>query len=116
MTSPTVPYADPGSRDATGQSAVAAVTTAHGYDGIDTGLAVGAVDTDHDGLTDAFEKLAGTNPVLADTDGDGLTDGFELMRAATPTHSPPTPTRTASRTPPRSRPAPTRAGVRRSAG
>lgn len=36
-------------------------------------------DTDHDGLTDAFEKLAGTSARLADTDSDGLTDAYEAM-------------------------------------
>src|SRR3954454_6380050 len=41
-----------------------------------TGLAGGA-DTDGDGLTDAFEKLAGTDPGKADTDSDGLTDAYE---------------------------------------
>jgi hypothetical protein len=45
---------------------------------------VAAVDTDHDGLTDAFERLAGTAPTLADTDRDGLTDGFELDHHSDP--------------------------------
>jgi hypothetical protein len=40
---------------------------------------VAAVDTDHDGLTDAFERLAGTAPTLADTDRDGLSDGYEAV-------------------------------------
>lgn len=34
-------------------------------------------DSDGDGLTDAFEKLAGTNPKKIDSDGDGLSDGRE---------------------------------------
>jgi hypothetical protein len=38
-----------------------------------------ALDTDHDGLTDAFEKLAGTNARLADTDRDGLSDTYEAI-------------------------------------
>jgi hypothetical protein len=33
------------------------------------------LDTDGDGLTDAFEVSAGTNPDLPDSDGDGLADG-----------------------------------------
>jgi cell wall-associated NlpC family hydrolase len=37
------------------------------------------VDSDHDGLTDAFEKLAGTDPGKADSDGDGLSDGYEAL-------------------------------------
>ena len=38
-----------------------------------------AKDSDNDGLTDEFERLAGTDPNKADTDGDGLTDGYEAM-------------------------------------
>ncbi len=34
-------------------------------------------DRDRDGLCDATEALAGTDPTLADTDGDGLTDAYE---------------------------------------
>ena len=34
-------------------------------------------DSDSDGLTDAFEKLAGTNRLSGDTDADGLTDAYE---------------------------------------
>lgn len=35
------------------------------------------IDTDQDGLTDAEEKVLGTNPNNPDTDGDGLNDGEE---------------------------------------
>ncbi len=38
----------------------------------------GSVDTDGDGLKDAEEATAGTNPRLVDTDGDGLTDWEEV--------------------------------------
>ncbi len=49
------------------------------YDGIDPGSAPGAQqDSDHDGLMDAFEKAAGTNPHSADSDGDGLSDAYEI--------------------------------------
>ena len=41
------------------------------------GAATNDLDSDHDGLTDAFEKLIGTDPHNADTDGDGLSDGYE---------------------------------------
>jgi hypothetical protein len=41
------------------------------------------VDTDDDGLTDAFEKLAGTSLTSADTDADGLSDGFEALKSKT---------------------------------
>ncbi|MFT4164624.1 MAG: NlpC/P60 family protein [Microlunatus sp.] len=37
------------------------------------------LDTDHDGLTDQFEALAGTDTMNADTDGDGLSDAYEAM-------------------------------------
>lgn len=41
------------------------------------------VDTDHDGLSDAFERLAGTDPNKADTDGDGLSDSYEIFTSKT---------------------------------
>ena len=46
-----------------------------------TGVSV--VDSDGDGLTDAEELTAGTNPLLADSDGDGFNDLLEVrLRAA----------------------------------
>lgn len=60
-----------------------AAGTATGYDAIDGGapLVPGAVslDSDDDGLTDEFEAMIGTNPLVADTDGDGLTDSLEAV-------------------------------------
>ena len=41
------------------------------------------LDTDHDGLLDVFERLAGTDIDSADTDRDGLADGFEALRSHT---------------------------------
>ncbi len=38
------------------------------------------VDTDGDGLSDAYEKEIGTDPNNPDTDGDGLTDGEEVNK------------------------------------
>lgn len=38
-----------------------------------------AQDSDNDGLTDAQEKILGTNPNNPDTDGDGLLDGEEYF-------------------------------------
>ena len=40
-------------------------------------------DTDADGFTDAFEKLAGTDATKNDSDGDGLTDGHEAVTSHT---------------------------------
>lgn len=36
-------------------------------------------DTDRDGLTDEFERLAGTDLAKADSDVDGLSDAYEAM-------------------------------------
>ena len=41
-------------------------------------------DSDGDGLSDAEEGLAGTNPAKADSDGDGATDGEELAHGTNP--------------------------------
>ena len=42
------------------------------------------LDTDGDGLTDAFEASIGTNPNLADSDFDGYTDYEEYIAGANP--------------------------------
>ncbi len=42
---------------------------------IDQGAALGTVDTDGDGLTDAFERMIGSDPTQADSNYDGLSDG-----------------------------------------
>jgi murein DD-endopeptidase MepM/ murein hydrolase activator NlpD len=44
---------------------------------IDPGAAAAAPDTDHDGLTDDFEKIFGTDLKQADSDHDGLSDAYE---------------------------------------
>lgn len=44
---------------------------------IASGAKVSDADSDHDGLTDQFEKLLGTDPHQADTDHDGLSDAYE---------------------------------------
>ena len=54
-----------------------------GYDQIPSGAAPSAVDSDHDGLTDSFEAMAGTNPRATDSDHDGLSDAFEILRSHT---------------------------------
>jgi hypothetical protein len=37
----------------------------------------GIDDVDNDGLTDALEKIIGTDPLTIDTDGDGISDADE---------------------------------------
>jgi hypothetical protein len=49
--------------------------TARGGGG--SGGGVSLIDSDEDGLTDAFEDSIGTDPDDADTDGDGFSDGEE---------------------------------------
>ena len=47
-------------------------------DELDANDASDTNDTDSDGLTNADEKLAGTNPLQADTDNDGKNDSAEV--------------------------------------
>jgi cell wall-associated NlpC family hydrolase len=60
-----------------------------GYDRIDSGSVPGGsvrdtdTDTDADGLTDEFERLAGTDIALTDTDADDLSDAYELVTSHT---------------------------------
>ncbi|MBW2497383.1 MAG: hypothetical protein JRF61_08945 [Deltaproteobacteria bacterium] len=42
------------------------------------------LDDDNDGLSDAEEQLAGTDPLSLDSDGDGLLDGFEVANGLDP--------------------------------
>ena len=43
------------------------------------------LDSDGDGLTDAYEKLVSkTNPSNPDTDGDGIMDGWEVIQGMNP--------------------------------
>lgn len=53
------------------------------YDQITAGRPVGTqMDTDHDGLTDAFEQATGSRVDVADTDHDGLSDGVEAAHGS----------------------------------
>ena len=55
-----------------------------------------AGDSDHDGLSDVFERLVGTDATRVDSDGDGLTAA--TRRAPEPIRCRQTPTGTGSRT------------------
>ena len=48
------------------------------------GTPASTTDTDNDGLTDAFEAIIGTNPLLPDTDFDGYTDYEEYLAGTDP--------------------------------
>ena len=48
-----------------------------------TGTSTNAVDTDLDGLFDSDEITYGTDPNVPDTDGDGLLDGEEVLLLST---------------------------------
>jgi hypothetical protein len=48
------------------------------------GLSGSALDSDGDGLSDAFETSIGTDPFNPDTDGDGVSDGVEYSYGSNP--------------------------------
>jgi len=45
----------------------------------DDNIAVAPLDSDNDGISDAEERILGTNPFNSDTDDDGLSDYEEIM-------------------------------------
>ena len=49
-----------------------------------TNPADAVLDADSDGLSNLKEFLAGTNPRVADSDGDGASDGAEILRSFNP--------------------------------
>ena len=53
---------------------------------IDPGVDIGdpGADSEHDGLTNQFETMIGTNPTAADSDLDGLLDGVEVSAGTDP--------------------------------
>lgn len=51
-------------------------------------LGVSALDSDHDGLSDAEEAKLGTDAKKDDTDGDGLSDGVEVNTTKTDPKNP----------------------------
>jgi hypothetical protein len=55
-------------------------TMATSYDAIDPGMQPGGnIDTDRDGLTDAFEIRSGSRADVADSDQDSLSDAYEVL-------------------------------------
>lgn len=64
-------------------AALATVPAAPGAAPDTAQVALGGMDTDHDGLTDALERRMGLDPVRSDTDGDNLADGHELVTSLT---------------------------------
>jgi len=52
--------------------------------GFDPATYDGHLDSDGDGLTDAEEYLAGTNPHSSDSDGDSMPDGWEVRNGLDP--------------------------------
>jgi hypothetical protein len=70
----------PGLTGAAAISASGSVPSVLPYDQIAAGAAPETPqDADHDGLSDAFERLAGTDPHAVDTDKDGLSDAQEAI-------------------------------------
>jgi hypothetical protein len=67
----------PDFEDVTAGTAAPRVVPALDEFDIDPGAAPAAPDTDHDGLTDDFEKIFGTDATRTDTDHDGLSDSYE---------------------------------------
>ncbi len=67
-TTPTLEAVQPGAPDPDGSSTDLGTA----------GQADPGRDSDADGLTDVFERLARTDVARADTDGDGLLDGYEV--------------------------------------
>jgi hypothetical protein len=55
--------------------------------GLWIGWALPHVDSDGDGVIDAWEDLIGTDPQLSDSDADGCSDGEEILGFTDPTES-----------------------------
>ena len=70
--------------DGIADDADACFNTAAGAEVNVVGCALNQVDTDGDGVNDADEQVAGTDPTKADTDGDGLSDKEEIEGPTNP--------------------------------
>ncbi len=76
---------DPLERDTDGGGSCDIQELEHGTNATDPGDDAYSLDLDCDGLTDAQEAAAGTDPARWDTDGDGLTDPEEIALGTDPT-------------------------------
>jgi len=79
-TTPTGSFVTPtgGNSTVTPETAGANTPAATNSESVASSSAASLVDSDNDGLTDAEEKILGTNPNSADTDNDGLSDYAEV--------------------------------------
>lgn len=90
-TGPAVPQLEAGATPVTGERVIespgtptpAAAEVLPAATATATQSAADRADDDNDGLTNAEEEEAGTDPNLADTDEDGLTDGEETAEIGT---------------------------------
>lgn len=74
-----------GSARRTGSSAPATeIVVTHARPQASAAPVARSADSDGDGLSDAMEKLLGTNPLRSDSDGDGLPDKFEVAHRLNP--------------------------------
>ena len=65
-----------------------AMGTSDANDPCDPDVTVGPCDQDNDGLTNAEEMIAGTDPTNPDSDGDGYNDGEEVNGVDDPATTP----------------------------
>jgi hypothetical protein len=73
---------EPGEVDTDGDGAFDGWEIANGFDPLDD--ADGALDPDGDGLTNAEEFDADSDPLVADSDFDGMPDAFEIANGLNP--------------------------------
>jgi hypothetical protein len=62
------------------------IETAGGGNPLAAGTDATLVDSDGDGMPNAWEAAAGTSPTNPDSDADGLSDGREVLRRTDPTN------------------------------
>ena len=81
-------HTDPFNKDTDGDGYPDGEEVAHGYSPLlGQGQLAVNVDSDHDGLNDAWEIALGTDLLNPDTDGDGYPDGTEVMDGYDPSRA-----------------------------